>query len=245
MVEDAAQAVGAVVQGQPAGTWGDVGTLSFGGSKLLSAGRGGAILVRDPHLFQRARVWLHRGLQQWAPLSELQAAAVRPQLAKLAAATVHRVENVRSLIHLMGQVYETIPSGNTNLETRAVRETDMPLTVVPCLVSFTNLAATDSIPAYYKVGFRFDPAAFGLTRDLFVSAMRAEGVAFDPGFNALHVNRSPSRFRTPGQLDEATAAHHRCVILHHPVLSGPSVGAQRVGEAVAKVYHHRALINRV
>jgi dTDP-4-amino-4,6-dideoxygalactose transaminase len=218
VVEDAAQAAGAVVQGQQAGTWGDVGTLSFGGSKLLSAGRGGAILVRDPYLFQRARVWLHRGIQQWAPLSELQAAALRPQLAKLSAATAHRVENVRALIHLMA---------------------------VPGLVPFTNLAAADSIAAYYKVGFRFDASEFGLTRDLFVRALRAEGVAFDPGFNALHVNRSPSRFRSAGRLDEATATHHGCVILHHPILSGPSMGVQRVAEAIAKVYHHRTFIQQV
>ncbi|HJZ54138.1 MAG TPA: aminotransferase class V-fold PLP-dependent enzyme, partial [Gemmataceae bacterium] len=76
VVEDAAQAPGATVQGRPAGTWGDVGTLSFGGSKLLCAGRGGAMLFRDGQLHQRAKVWLHRGLQQWAPLSELQAAAL-------------------------------------------------------------------------------------------------------------------------------------------------------------------------
>ncbi|HUR55259.1 MAG TPA: aminotransferase class V-fold PLP-dependent enzyme, partial [Gemmataceae bacterium] len=71
VVEDAAQAPGATVQGKPAGTWGDVGTLSFGGSKLLTAGRGGALLFRDSAVFQRAKVWLHRGVQAWAPLSEL------------------------------------------------------------------------------------------------------------------------------------------------------------------------------
>ena len=76
VVEDAAQAAGATVQGKPAGTWGDLGILSFGGSKLLTAGRGGAILVRDAQLFQRAKLWLHRGIQPWAPLSELQAAAL-------------------------------------------------------------------------------------------------------------------------------------------------------------------------
>ena len=35
VVEDAAQAAGATVEGRPAGTWGDAGVLSFGGSKLL------------------------------------------------------------------------------------------------------------------------------------------------------------------------------------------------------------------
>ena len=87
VVEDAAQAPGATVQGRPAGTWGGVGTLSFGGSKLLSAGRGGALLFRDGRLYQRAKLWLSRGVQQWAPLSELQAAVLRPQLARLSSDT--------------------------------------------------------------------------------------------------------------------------------------------------------------
>ncbi len=98
VVEDAAQAPGATVDGKPAGTWGDVGTLSFGGSKLLTAGRGGALLFGDAQLYQRAKTWLHRGVQQWAPLSELQAAALRPQLRKLTAATIWRAERVRALV---------------------------------------------------------------------------------------------------------------------------------------------------
>lgn len=42
VLEDACQMPGAIVHGRIAGTWGDVGVLSFGGSKLLTAGRGGA-----------------------------------------------------------------------------------------------------------------------------------------------------------------------------------------------------------
>jgi dTDP-4-amino-4,6-dideoxygalactose transaminase len=38
VIEDAAQAPGAMINGRRAGTWGDVGVLSFGGSKLLAAG---------------------------------------------------------------------------------------------------------------------------------------------------------------------------------------------------------------
>ena len=71
------------MDGRPAGTWGDVGALSFGGSKLVTAGRGGALLLREAPLFQRAKTHLHRGLQHWAPLSEVQAAALRPQVRKL------------------------------------------------------------------------------------------------------------------------------------------------------------------
>src|SRR5262249_38185003 len=78
VIEDAAQMPGAMVQGRKAGTWGDVGILSFGGSKLLTAGRGGAILTPHAQMQQRAKLVQHRG--NWVcPMSELQAAVLLPQ----------------------------------------------------------------------------------------------------------------------------------------------------------------------
>ena len=96
VVEDAAQAPGAVVQGRRAGTWGDVGVLSFGGSKLLTAGRGGALLTPHPEVHQRARLGLSRG-NQVCPLSELQAAVLLPQLDRLAERNARRRGAVRLL----------------------------------------------------------------------------------------------------------------------------------------------------
>lgn len=94
-------------------------------------------------------------------------------------------------------------------------------------------------PAYYKLGFRYDAAAFGLTRETFVRAMRAEGIAFDAGFTALHVGRSPSRFRVGSDLKNAAAAHEGCVTLHHPVLLESPDDVQQVADAAAKVHAFR------
>src|SRR5215813_1506994 len=44
VIEDACQMPGALIEGRKAGTWGNIGVLSLGGSKLLSAGRGGVLL---------------------------------------------------------------------------------------------------------------------------------------------------------------------------------------------------------
>jgi perosamine synthetase len=98
------------------------------------------------------------------------------------------------------------------------------------------LSAADSIPAFYKVGFQYDPTAFGLSRELFIKALRAEGIAFDVGFKSLHIGRSPSRFRASGTLIHASAAHERSVLLHHPVLSATADDVQQVADAVVKVY---------
>jgi len=209
VVEDAAQASGAIVQGKPAGTWGDIGVLSFGGSKLLTAGRGGALLFSDSQLYQRAKLWLHRGLQQWAPLSELQAATLRPQLRKLRQSTLIRWERVNQLVEAVS--------------------------ATPGLVAFSNIVS-DSIPAYYKVGFQYDSNTFRLPRDLFIKAIRAEGIALDPGFKALHIGRSPSRFKTHAMPINASAAHEQCIALHHPVLGTTLEEVAQVADAVAKVY---------
>ncbi|RCS42161.1 aminotransferase class V-fold PLP-dependent enzyme [Bremerella cremea] len=82
VIEDACQATGAKIGGRVAGTLGEVGILSFGGSKLITAGRGGAILTDRDDLLQRAKIYCERGNNAY-PLSELQAAVVLPQLEQL------------------------------------------------------------------------------------------------------------------------------------------------------------------
>ncbi len=205
VVEDAAQAPGAEVQGRKAGTWGDAGVLSFGGSKLLTAGRGGALLTRRADVHQRARVWLLRG-NHVCPLSELQAAVLLPQLDKLDARNARRATNVKRLAAALG----------------------------PALAPFVNREGAGA-PGYYKVGFQYDAERFGLPRARFVAALRAEGVAFDEGFRALHAGRSPKRFRKVGELTEAERAGAGAVVLHHPVLLGGAADVEEVAAAVRKV----------
>lgn len=94
VVEDACQVPGAWVDGQRAGTWGTVGVLSFGGSKLLTAGRGGAILTRSPEVLQRIKIFAERGNVAY-PLSQLQAAVLLPQLMRLDEQNQFRLERAR------------------------------------------------------------------------------------------------------------------------------------------------------
>lgn len=55
LIEDAAQALGATVEGRPAGAGGDAAVFSFGHTKILDAGGGGAILTDDDNLAMRLR----------------------------------------------------------------------------------------------------------------------------------------------------------------------------------------------
>jgi dTDP-4-amino-4,6-dideoxygalactose transaminase len=217
VIEDAAQCPGAIVQGRPAGTWGDAGILSFGGSKLLTAGRGGALLTRHADVHQRARLFQLRG-NIVCPLSELQAAALLPQIDKLDQHNTLRLSNVARL-------------------TDRLRD-------IPGLRHLAIALPDDSRPAYYKVGFQYDEAAFGLGRERFVAALRAEGIAFDEGFRALHASRSPSRFRRVGDLTEADRAHRGAVVLHHPVLLGGEADVSEVAAAVRKTYAYAGRLAR-
>lgn len=208
VIEDACQMPGAQIHGRPAGTWGDVGVLSFGGSKLLSAGRGGALLTSRAEIVQRVRLYTFRGNEAY-PLSELQAAALIPQLDRLEERNRGRAANVAALWRLL----ENVPG------VRALRN-----------------PPSDSEPGYYKLGLQYDPAAFDeLPRDQFAAAMRAEGIALDPGFRSLHRITSPRRFRPAGELANANEADARMLTLHHPVLLGKEGDLRQIVAALEKV----------
>jgi dTDP-4-amino-4,6-dideoxygalactose transaminase len=61
LVEDAAQGVGAALDGRALGAIGDVGTLSFHETKNISCGEGGALLVNDERLAERAEILQEKG----------------------------------------------------------------------------------------------------------------------------------------------------------------------------------------
>jgi dTDP-4-amino-4,6-dideoxygalactose transaminase len=216
VIEDSAQVPGATVQGRPAGAWGDLGVFSFGGSKLLSAGRGGALVTRRADLHQRARLVLNRGNNIVVPLSELQAIVLLPQLDQLAQRHARRSAAVDRLARGLERV--------------------------PGLQPWS--CSTEGSPAYYKVGMRLDEAAFGLARGRLVQAARAEGIALDEGFRALHAGRSPSRWRAAGPLTHSERAGEETLVLHHPVLLGSDAEVDQVAQALRRIQAHAAALAR-
>jgi perosamine synthetase len=64
IVEDAAQAHGASVQGRSAGSLGDIATFSFFGNKMITTGEGGMITTDDDALAKKIRLLKNQGMTQ-------------------------------------------------------------------------------------------------------------------------------------------------------------------------------------
>lgn len=103
LVEDACQVPGAGWSGsnrvRSVGAMSHVSTLSFGGSKPLTAGSGGAVMTNDDHVAARIRSYAERPSDTFG-LSPLQCAVLIPQLLSLGAMNERRLRNVHQLAEL-------------------------------------------------------------------------------------------------------------------------------------------------
>ncbi len=62
IIEDAAHAIGASLDGKALGTWGDVGCYSFFGNKNLTTAEGGMLVTNDDHLAEKVRILRSHGM---------------------------------------------------------------------------------------------------------------------------------------------------------------------------------------
>jgi dTDP-4-amino-4,6-dideoxygalactose transaminase len=207
VVEDACQATGAMVGRRAAGSWGDVGVLSFGGSKLLTAGRGGAMMTRDAEMHQRAKIFCQRGNHAY-PLSELQAAVLLPQLELLDERNVARRSAVRRLLAATSDLPGLKPLANRT---------------------------PDAVPSYYKLAWHYAARELGEHAiDEFVAAAQAEGLPLDTGFRGF-ARRGQRRCRKVGNLEHSRRAAEATFILHHPILLEGAERIDAVARGMVKV----------
>lgn len=208
IVEDACQVPGATLDGSPLGSFGDVAALSFGGSKLLSAGRGGAVLTNSPDIHQRAKIFAQRGNDAF-PLSQLQAAVLIPQFETLAAMNETRYQNAQKLIDRTSQI-----------ESLGV------------LSQLDNLVeGSDINTAFYKLPWLLKDHSSSWPRDDFIAALNAQGLPVGAGFRGF-LRRSPRRCRKIGPLVQSQIAAQQTVVLAHPLLLQPDSVIDQATEAV-------------
>ena len=207
-VEDVCQMPGGANAGSPLCSFGDVSVLSFGGSKLLSAGRGGAVLTNSAESFQRMKIFGNRGNEAF-PLSQLQAAALLPQLKTLDQKNKQR----RSAVDLL--IAETAE--------------------IPNLQGLGEFLKNENrTPTFYKLPWLLDDVRSNWTRSDFVKAIQAEGIAIDVGFRGF-MRRSPRRCTQIGPLTNSRVAAQQTILLHHPVLLENDDIVKKVAAGIQKV----------
>jgi dTDP-4-amino-4,6-dideoxygalactose transaminase len=204
VIEDACQAVGGLIQHLPCGSWGDVSVISFGGSKLLSAGRGGAVMTDDERIFQRMRVYRDRGNDALA-MSQLQAAVLFPQLMQL-----DRWHQER-LVAVACAALALHPSAFVQ---------SLPL----------DRMLEDQSPAFYKWGLRVAHAA---DRPVLIDWLKRKGIQCGEGFRGF-VRRSPRRCRSVGNLQHAKALAEQTVLVHHTELCHGEASGRRLAEILGQ-----------
>ena len=104
LIEDCAQAFLASMDGQPVGTWGDLGCFSLQQGKHITCGEGGLVVTSDQALARYIKVWIdkawpygeanadHEFLAMNGRLSELQGAVALAQMDKLSNGVKRRIE---------------------------------------------------------------------------------------------------------------------------------------------------------
>ena len=125
VIEDSAEAIGAVYRGRKAGSIGRFGTFSFHGTKTITTGEGGMFVTNNEELYHKVLVLNShgRGLQQkkqfWADeigfkfkMSNVQAAIGCAQLERVEELTKRKLD----ILHMYKELTSMIPNLHMNSE---------------------------------------------------------------------------------------------------------------------------------
>ena len=214
LIEDACQALGARIQGRPTTSFGHMATLSFGGSKVISAGRGGALATHDQRLFQRAKIASGAGSGAYA-LSELSAAIVAEQLKYLS-----RINS--QCCNYFSDVEQLIPKSLSRTFLGTVHSNEPAIADQDGEDSFAN--------AYYQAGWILEnPSQASAVAKLLCE----NGVSAGSGFPGFH-RRSDRRCRTVGTLKYTAGIVDRLLVIHHSVAIDERFSAQQLSALIAE-----------
>jgi dTDP-4-amino-4,6-dideoxygalactose transaminase len=188
VIEDCAQAPGALYKGTKVGLFGDCAIYSFTENKTITTGEGGMLITNDAEIAEVARLVRNHGevigpapgkaprrsaILGWNyRLTELQAALGLAQFARLDAFNAARSA-------LAGHLSRAL-TGNGALT---------PPTIRP-----------DCTHVFYNYALKYDEEAAGIPRALFVKALAAEGIPFGAGYvpplylNPIYQNRDAHAF---------------------------------------------------
>ncbi|MGE3546513.1 MAG: DegT/DnrJ/EryC1/StrS family aminotransferase, partial [Kofleriaceae bacterium] len=170
LIEDCAHAHGAEWRGRKVGSFGSFGSFSFQASKNMTAGEGGMLTAIDPAIAERARGIVNQGRRTggaWydhvtlgtnARLTGFQAALLLRQLERLPEVMARKARSADRLRAGLAEIGGLSP---------------LPGVIDPRVTAHGN----------HLFCVRVHPAAFeGVSRDVIVQALNAEGLPASPGY---------------------------------------------------------------
>lgn len=169
LVEDAAESLGATLNGLAAGRHGRVAVLSFNGNKIVTTGGGGAIVSDDPEMVARAR-YLATQARQPVPWYEHHDIGFNYRMGNLNAAVGR------------GQL-RTLPS---RIEGRRRVRTGYEVGLATPGVSFQQIAP-GSTSNHWLTTIAIDPDEFGASAEDVLAALRTTGIEARHGFKPMHL----------------------------------------------------------
>lgn len=169
VIEDAAQAPGATLNGRPAGTLGHMGVYSLNYHKTIHCGEGGVVVTDDEGLAERL------------------------QLIRNHAEVVVKNKGTRDLVNMVGfnyrmtEIEAAIAAEQLKkLDRLVARRREVAVQLTAALADLPGLALPVVKPGvehgWYLYVMRYDAAAAGVSRERFVEAVRAEGVPLVGGY---------------------------------------------------------------
>jgi len=239
VLEDAAQAHGAVYKGRKTGSLGDAGSFSFQQSKNMQSGEGGIIVSNDKEFIDLIHYSLGkfgRGIREkysghihyrfgWnACYTEIQAALALAQLERLEQQTVKRAKNAQNLYALL--------EGIDGIE---------PLVWQPYCDRH----------GHHLVNLRFNSEQFeNVTRAQFLAALNKEGVIGSsfypmPLYNQPLYNEDKSLSMRYTPCPEAEKVCREIIFLEQNLLLAETGMIEKTADAIRKVRAHASELHRI
>jgi len=211
VVEDCAQAPGSKLRGQWVGTFGEAGVFSFQQSKNITTGEGGMIITNDPEIACKCRLISNHGEVV------MKESHTDEQLANVVGCNFRMTELSAALgIAQLRKLDKVNQWRNRNAEFLIRELADVPGLTPPCVHPDVQWVC-------HVLAFLFDSDRFGISRELFLAVMRAEGIPVGTGYvramyeNALFLRRiafgvdgSPWKENN----SQITYSHDQCAVIH-------------------------------
>lgn len=239
VIEDAAQAHGAIFEGKKVGSLGDLGCFSFQQSKNLSSGEGGAITTNDIKLANKAFSFHNFGRPKNGPRYEFKMLGGNFRITDIQAALL--LEGLKKI-----EKEATLRYQNANLLTELLKEFEF-------LSPIGSHTKKDSRRAYYLYVVRYKKEKFdNILRHVFIEALRAEGISVWYGYpkplNSYEIfskkNGKLFNWIKNSSCPEAQKLCEEAIWLPQNILLGSKNDIKDIAKAIEKIYDDRGELKK-